>query len=454
MSIAVANLEAAVLSRVVEAEAERDPGRLLLVVEDGGPAVERVTAGQLAVRGGGLAGLLHRSGLRRGDRVAVMTGNHPAFVYALVANSRLALATVPIDPDTRGDRLAHCLRFAGCAALIAADTVVADEEVAAVIRAGGLRTWVVSTPQGRALGLEPAREWPLVDEAIDAPRAPAVGEQVTDLGEPWLLVYGSGAEPDAVEVAHERLLLYRRLPELLGYRAGDVPYTGLSLTHGNALVTTVLPAIWGMVAHAVLSRRVSPARLWDVCIAHGVTTWTNLGELATAVYSEPSSPRDRGHSVRLVVSAGMPREIWRPFEERFGVKVLEWYGSMEGGFACNPVGVGPVGSFGKPPDGLLEMDVVDGEGHPVAAGQVGELVLRPAGGRARLRYWRNPAAAARRLRDGWLRTGDRVARDAEGWLYLAHPHGPDGLHRVPDPIGEPAPPEDPEQADAYVFGIP
>ncbi|HEY2706134.1 MAG TPA: AMP-binding protein [Candidatus Dormibacteraeota bacterium] len=454
MSVAVANLDAAVLSRVVEAEAQRDPGRLLLVFEDGGPAVERVTAGQLAVRGAGLAGLLHHAGLRRGDRVAVMTGNHPEFVYALVANARLALPTVPIDPDTRGDRLAHCLRFAGCAALVAADTVVADERVAATIRAGGLRTWVASTPEGRALGLDPARDWPLVDEAVEVPGAPAVAEQVTDLAEPWLLVYGAGAEPDAVEIAHERLLLYRRLPELLGYRSTDVPYTGLSLTRGNALITTVLPAIWGVVAHTVISRRVSPARLWDVCIAHGVTTWTNLGELATAVYSEPSSPRDRGHSVRLVVSAGMPREIWHPFEERFGVKVLEWYGSMEGGFACNPVGVGPVGSFGKPPDGLLEMEVVDGDGRPVAAGQVGELVLRPVGGRARLRYWRNPAAAARRLRDGWLRTGDMVARDAEGWLYLAHPPDPDGLRRVADPIGEVPPGDDAEQPDVHVYGIP
>jgi crotonobetaine/carnitine-CoA ligase len=454
VSVAITNLDAAVLSRVVRAEAERDPGRLLLVVEDGGPAVARVTAGQLAVRGDQLAGLLHRAGLRRGDRVAVMTGNHPEFVYALVANARLALPTVPIDPDTRGDRLAHCLRFAGCAALIAADTVVADERVATLIRAGGLRTWVVSTPEGRALALDPGRRWPLVDEAIEGPEAPAIDEQVADLAEPWLLAFGRGTEPDAVEIAHERMIFYRHLPELLGYRAGDVPYTGLSLTHGNALITTVLPAIWGMVGHTVLSHRVSAARLWDVCIAHGVTTWSNVGELATAVYSEPSSPRDRAHSVRLVVSAGMPREIWRPFEERFGVRVLEWYGSMEGGFACNPVGVGPVGSFGKPPDGLLEMDVVDGAGRPVAAGKVGELVLRPVGGRARLRYWRNPAAAARRLRDGWLRTGDMVARDAEGWLYLAHPREPDGLRRVPDPTGEAATPEDADQVDAHVYGIP
>jgi acyl-coenzyme A synthetase/AMP-(fatty) acid ligase len=101
------------------------------------------------------------------------------------------------------------------------------------------------------------------------------------------------------------------------------------------------------------------------------------------------------------------------------------------------------------------MDVVDGNGRPVAAGQVGELVLRPVGGQARLTYWRNPEASARRVRNGWLLTGDMVARDADGWLYLAHRRDQDGLRRVDDPISTgPAPEEDAEVADAQVYGIP
>jgi len=455
MRAIVSPLDTAVLSRVVQAEAERDADRLVFVFENSPHPAERVTAGQLAVRGNQVAAQLHRAGLRRGDRLAIMLRNNPEFVYSLVAAARLALPTVPIDPRESGNSLHHYLRFTGCAGLITADYVVADEEVARVIRASGVRTWVVSTPEGRALGIEPPRRWPLLNEVLDGTEAPSTGEHVVDLAEPWLLVYTAGrGDPDAVEIGHDRMLLYRRVPELFGYRPDDVPYTGLSLTHGNALIATMMPAIWGVVDHTVLSRWFTRSRLWDVCIEHGVTTWSNLGELACAVYSEPTSDRDRAHSVRLVVSAGMPRAIWRPFEERFGVRVLEWYVTMEGGFACNPVGVGPIGSIGKPPEGLLEMDVVDVEGRSVAVGQVGELVLRPVGGEARLTYWRNPEAAARRVRNGWLLTGDMAARDADGWLYLAQPRGGDGLLRVLDPIEDDASGRSDEESDLQVYGIP
>src|SRR3712207_4942740 len=105
----------------------------------------------------------------------------------------------------------------------------------------------------------------------------------------------------------------------------------------------------------------------------------------------------------------MPGEIGRPFEERFAVRVLEWYGSPEGAFAYNPVGVGPVGSFGRPPAGLLEMDVVDGDGQSLPAGRVGELAVRRRG--------------------QCIRTGHWVSRDAEGWLSFAL-----GPERVDEPV--------------------
>lgn len=154
----------------------------------------------------------------------------------------------------------------------------------------------------------------------------------------------------------------------------------------------------------------------------------------------------------------MPSAIWRPFEERFGVDILEWYGTMEGGFAYNPVGQGPIGSFGKPPLGLMEMNIVDEADNAVPVGTIGELVVRPAGQPATLNYYKNPEAATRKTRGGWLHTGDMCWRDAEGWFYFAHRQEEGGIRKLGEFISEGfirrTLAEDPHVLDVHIYGVP
>jgi crotonobetaine/carnitine-CoA ligase len=395
----------------VATEAARDPGRGVFVFENGAGPAERVTAAALAAGTVSVADTLHRLGLRRGDRVAVLLRNHPALLHTLAAGAKLGLPVVPIDPAATDLTVETILRALGCQALVTSDYRLAEGDLTGVLRRTGLKTLVASTPEGRAAGLDWSAGHPVLDEASDDVAGRDPGEHVDDPASPWLVVPATGpnGETIGVEVPHERLLLWRLVPGFFGYRPDDVAYTGLPLADLNVLTATVVPALLGGIHHAVVSRTSDPARLWEICIDHGCTTWANGDGLATAVYWAPSSRRDRTHPVRLVVSTGMPREIWRPFEERFGVWVLEWYGSPEGAFAYNPVGVGPVGSFGRPPAGLLEIDVLDAEGEALPPGRVDELAVR--------------------RRDGWARTGHRVSRDANGWLAFAF-----GPERVSEPV--------------------
>ena len=407
-------LAGVVLSRVVAAEAARDPGRNVFVFENGARPAERVTAAGLISGSVGVADTLLRLGVRPGDRVAVLLRNHPALLHTLVAGAKLAVPVVPLDPAATDTTVETTLRALGCTALITADYRLADSGLAGVIDRTGVKSLTVSTPEGRATGLDHAATGPVLDETSDGASGRDPGEHVDDPTTPWLVVPTKTGSGDiiGVEIPHERLLLWRLVPGFFGYRPDDVAYTGLPLADVNVLAATVVPALLGAIHHAVVSREPDPARLWEICIDHRCTTWANGDGLATAIYRSPSSRRDRTHPVRLVVSTGMPREIWRPFEERFAVRVLEWYGSPEGAFAYNPVGVGPVGSFGRPPAGLLEMDVLGGDGEALPAGTVGELALR--------------------RRDGWIRTGHRVSRDANGWLTFALDHEP--ISDEPEPV--------------------
>ena len=445
-------------SGLVRRRAEEEPDRLAFVFENDTLPAERVRLRDLAIRGNAMAARLRADGFAPGDRLAVMMRNHPDFLYALVAASKLGLVAVPVDPRARGDKLRYFLAFAEATGVVAADYTLADG-AAAVIRELELRAYAVPTAEGEEQGADPSG-WRVLDEALGGGELPDVGEHAGSADAPWLLSYTSGTtgDPKAIVVPYSRLPFYARNAEFFGYRPDDVPYTGLSLVHGNALFVSMLPALLGQVDHTVFSRWFTKSRLWDVCIAHGCTTWSNLGGIATAVYAEPASPKDRAHRVRLVLSAGMPSDLWRPFEERFGVAVLEWYGTMEGGFAYNRLGVGPTGSFCKPPEGVFEMDVFDENDRPAASGEVGELVVRPAGRPAQLEYYKNPEASAAKVRAGWLHTGDMCRRDEDGWFYFSHRTEEGGIRKlgefVPEWFVRRVVAEDPEVLDVHVYGVP
>jgi acyl-CoA synthetase (AMP-forming)/AMP-acid ligase II len=453
-------VERAIFGRLVEARAEQEPDRLAFVFENGSLPDEQVRYRDIALNANKLAAELRASGLRKQDRAAIMLRNHPEFVYGLAAHSKLGLVNVSIDPRTRSDKLRYFLSFAECSSLITADYVVCDELVAAAIRSSGVRCYVLSTAEGRAQGLS-SEGWHSLNDVFARGEQPDVGQHVTEVTEPWLLAFTSGTtgDPKGILFGYERMLFFQHLPTFLAYTEDDVLYTGLSLTHGNALVVTMTPPLFGSVRHSVFSRWFTKSRLWDVCIEYDCTSWSNLGGIATAIYSEPASAKDRAHRVRLVVSAGMPRELWRPFEQRFGVDVLEWYGTTEGtAFAYNPVGVGPIGSFGKPPDGFIEIDVVDDAGRSVAPGVAGEMISRPVGGEARLEYYKNPEASKNKIRNGWLYTGDIVTRDQDGWLYYAYRKEEGALRKMGEFIAEGfirrVLAEDPDVVDVHIYGLP
>jgi crotonobetaine/carnitine-CoA ligase len=407
-------LDQLILGRLVHSRAAAEPDHTCLVFDDGDLPAQALTLGDIAIQSVKLAYTLQAAGLRKGERVAVALRNEPEFVFALVACSNLGLVAVPVDPRSRGEKLRYFLSFAECKAVISADYVVSDDAAADVLRSIDAKVYILSTAQGRAAGLSPTH-WESLNEVLDGPERPDPGQFVDALGDAFELSYTSGTtgDPKAIVLTYERMPLYLGIPKaFFGYRPDDVPYTGLSLTHGNALVVTLLPALSGVVDHSVFSRWFTKTRLWDVCIKHGCTTWSNLGGIASAIYGEPPSVNDRQHRIRLVVSAGMPRELWLPFQQRFGVSILEWYGTMEGGaFAYNPPGQGPVGSFGKPPH-VLEMAIVDDDGNQVPSGTIGELIGRPVGGSAQLDYFKNTPAAAHKTRGGWMHTGDMCWQDA------------------------------------------
>ena len=445
------------MASMVAVLASTGPDRPCLLFECGGamPDVER-TYGELWRNGQELARGLRCKGIGRGSVIAVLMANHAEFVELMVAISLIRAVMVPIDPRTRGDKLAFMISNSKATSLITADYALRNvEEVA---DAGTPLDWiaVLATDEGPGRALWSA-------DTLDFGELRAKGDELAlpsqDSDDPMLLVHTSGTTGDPKAI----VLTQRRFCESaawclqgFGYKDDDRLYSGLSLTHSNALLVTLAPALLGGLP-VVFSRRFTRSRLWEITRRYSCTSFTLLGGMTTALYAEPPGSDDSNNPVRFVVSAGMPAAIWEKFEHRFGLKVLEFYGAAEGGFAVNPIGVGPVGSIGRVPAHSIYR-IVDESGNNVARGSAGELWVRPADGSPhKIEYLGSPEASARKGAGGWLHMGDVVREDAEGWLYFEYRLG-GGLRRNGDFINtafvEKAIAESGLVRDVFAYGVP
>jgi crotonobetaine/carnitine-CoA ligase len=396
--------------------------------------------------------------MQRGDRFALMMRNHPEFVEAMIAASITGTVFVPVDPRTKGEKLAYYLGNSSSRGIVCSDACLPALVDARAL--GASPGWVLALDTHGERGSVPALDDVAGVESLgavlDGPLA-TVDSRLESGADPLQIIYTSGTtgDPKGVVFPNERFGAYTMLGFLMGYRDDERPYTGLSFTHGNAQAITLAPAL-GMGLRAVFSRRFTKSRLWDVCRLHGCTTFSILGGMATAIYSEPRRPDDADNPVRTVISAGMPAAIWEDFEARFDVDVFEWYAAIEGGLACKPIGEGPIGSFGKPLG--LEMKILDDNDRECSPGVVGEICSRPLdGAQPAVEYFDNPEASAAKTRGGWLRSGDMGHADADGWLFFDYRKG-GGIRHNGDFVNpgfvEKVIAEQPDVDDVFVYGVP
>ncbi|RYZ04732.1 MAG: ATP-dependent acyl-CoA ligase [Comamonadaceae bacterium] len=446
------------IASIVAFHAQAEPARAALLFEGGSvlPDVTR-TYGQLWQKAQEVARGLRARGVGPGSVVAVLMANHAEFVELMVAAALVRATLVPIDPRTRGEKLAFMIGNSKASGVVTADYGL--RHVEEVVEGGTPVDWIVALATdegpGRALWGPRVEDHARlrVAEGDDLPVPQDSGDEV------MLIIHTSGTtgDPKGIVLTHRRYCETAAVAlRLFGYRQADRLYSGLSLTHANALQVTLAPALLGGL-HTVFSRRFTRSRLWSITRQYRCTTFTLLGGMTTTLYAEPPRPDDADNPVRFVVSAGMPAAIWPKFEQRFGVKVLEFYGSAEGGLAANPVGVGPVGSIGRLAPNFTYRIVGD-DGHDVPIGTPGELWLRPADGSPfRIEYVGNPDASAKKGEGGWLHMGDVVHEDAEGWLYFDYRQG-GGLRRNGDFISpayiEKAIAESGQVRDVFVYGVP
>jgi crotonobetaine/carnitine-CoA ligase len=394
--------EKPVIAALLEYRATEHPEKIFVKWRD-----RRITWGDFYDDILRVAGGLRDAGIEQGDRVAVMMPNRPEFLLAHFGAICAGAAPVPVNTAQRGETLAYLLKDCGARAIVVDDSLLAQyaETGADLIEI------VHGEPQGRSNAIA-------FDDVLSGKPEPVDAQiEGSQGGTSFGVLYTSGTTgpPKGVVPMRTDITPLLAMWDAMNVRPGETIYTCLPLFHGNPLGISVLGAMF-LDAQIAIGDRFSAHRFWDEVRAFDAVEFNHVGAIIPILLKQPEQPDDADNPVRTVLSAGCPPHCWEPFQERFGVRIVEQFSMVDSpGYLINLDG--KVGSMGKPTAGC-EATILADDGAELGVGLVGELALRAQQGRTHF-YLNQPQETEHAFRDGWFHTGDLASRDDEGFFYYA-----------------------------------
>ena len=366
-----------------------------------------------------MANALAERGIRKGDRIALLSRNNHGFVVVFFAAARLGAILVPVNFMLNAAEVAYILGHAQPVAMVVEDGLFPIAESALHIAGVDVRTRGVILEASTA----PADDWESVGDWMlhaDA-RSPEVD---IDDNDPVNILYTSGTEsrPKGATLSSRNFIAqYLSLIVDGEMSADDIEIHALPLFHCAQLHAFLVPGIYLGATNIVLpgadpaailakveaeraTKLFCPPTVWIALLRHSDFDRRDLSSLRKGYY---------GASI-------MPVEVIKELASRLPrMRLFNMYGQTE---------MSPLATVLKPEDQMrklgsagratlnVETRVVDDEDRPVPPGVMGEIVHR--GPHAMQGYWNDPEKTAETFRNGWFHSGDLGVIDEEGYLYV------------------------------------
>jgi benzoate-CoA ligase family protein len=355
-----------------------------------------------------MAHAITSTGVRRGDRVALLLHDSPEFVEAFIATCSLGAIAVPINMALRVEE--QCSILHNCSATFA----LAEPDLCSTL------------PTHAPEKLRSLRKLLTVDSL---PRPAAPPESIRFItprnDDPAFILYTSGSTGEPKGAVHTQADIFYTnqtyCREVLRLTKSDRLFSSSRLPFAYGLGNSfTFPLLNG--ATSILCREKPTA---DVIARIFKDSRPTIFFAVPVVYNlllEHHRNKEPLHcsSLRLCISAGeaLPAHLGEEWERNFGVQLLDGIGSTEmlHMFMSNHENDVRYGSSGKLLDGY-EARLVDEHGEPVPDDLEGNLWIK--GNSAAAGYWERPDQTALTFVEGWVRTGDLYRRDGEGfWFHM------------------------------------
>ena len=357
----------------------------------------------------GTVGALRDLGISRHDRVAMVLANGPTAASAFLSISAGAV-TAPLNPAYTTGEYEFYLSDLEAGLLV----VEAGSDSPARHVAGRLGVRVAEIESDGAAGLFRWAGDPWTRIETDLAEADDIA----------LILHTSGttSRPKMVPLSHRNLCASASsVAESLALRPEDRCLNIMPLFHIHGLVAAILASL-GAGAGVACTPGFNALRFYSWLEETEPTWYTAVPTMHQAILDR--APRNTAilekANLRFVrsSSASLPPTVMEDLERTFSAPVVEAYGMTEAAhqMACNPLPPaarkpGTVGPASGP-----EVGVMDEQGSLLAAGSIGEVVIR--GANVASGYLNNPEANASAFHGEWFRTGDQGVLDEDGYLRL------------------------------------
>jgi fatty-acyl-CoA synthase len=367
-----------------------------------------LTYADLAGRVRRLANGLLRLGVGRGDRVAWLGPNHPAFLESLFACGLVGAALAPVNHRLTAGEIRAILDDTCPRVLIqhgGGDPVPTPGAVRHRITVGG--------SVDAAFDFET-----LVAESSEHPVEVSV-----DMDDVCLLPHTSGTtgSPKAIMLTHANVTWnVVNLLTCADLHSDDVTVAITPFFRVGGTGVNVLPVLF-MGGTVVVPDDTSPEAILQAMQRHRVTVGFGNPDVLDALARCAAWSQVDLSGVRFMLTGGapVPERLIGQYLDR-GVTLLQGYGLSEAAplaLLLDPTSaLAKIGSAGRPPL-LVDIRIVAPDDTGVGAGETGELLVR--GPNVMVGYWNQPEATRKVMTPtGWLRTGDAARSDEQGYVWI------------------------------------